>query len=286
MIWDPAPYPWPEGRCAAACFTVDVDATAPYLWQHRAGMPPVLAALEHRRYGMRRGLARMVAMLDRLGVAGTFFVPGIVAEENPDLLPGLVDRGHEVGLHGYFHELAGDVSDAGFTGALEAAIALFERQVGRPAGFRSPAWEMTPHMLRECARLGLWDSSLMGDDAPYTLGGVTEIPVRWDNDDAIFQKFLGPGDRTPRPDVEVAGQWRADADATIGAGGLFMLTVHDWISGRPSRVAALETLWSDLAARKGLWMTTCGALAEHHRRIESPSLEVVIPEAVGSPSRG
>ena len=100
MIWTPAPYRWPEGRTAAASFSVDVDALSPWLWQHRGGMPGLLAAREHRQYGMRRGLARMVAMLDRLGVRGTFFVPGVVAEENPDLLPGLLERGHEIGLHG------------------------------------------------------------------------------------------------------------------------------------------------------------------------------------------
>ena len=265
MIWEPKPYPWPDGKTAAACFSVDVDALSPYLWQMRAGLPRTLAATEHRQYGMRRGFARMVAMLDRLGIKGSFFVPGVVAEENPELLPGLLERGHEIALHGYFHELVNDITDADFTEALERAIALFESQTGqRPQGFRSPAWEMTPHMLAELKRLDLWDSSLMGEDVPYTIDGVTEVPVRWDNDDAIFFKFLGAGDRPPRSHLEIGATWTDEAQAQIADGGLFMLTVHDWISGRAARVAMLETLWRGLAENGDVWIATCGEIARHH----------------------
>ncbi len=269
MNWDPSPYPWPEPYRAAACFSVDVDATAPHLWQHRDGLPATLAALEHRQYGMRRGLARMVTMLERVGITGTFFVPGVVAEENPELLPGLLERNQEIALHGYFHELVGDISDAQFTDALERSLELFVAQTGlRPTGFRSPAWEMTPHMLRELARLDLWDSSLMGEDVPYNIGGVTELPVRWDNDDAIFFKFLGAGDRPPQSDHEVAKQWCEDAISQTDDGCLFMLTVHDWISGRTNRVAMLEELLKTLSERPHVWIASCDALAKYHATLE------------------
>lgn len=246
-------------------FTVDVDALSPWLWQHRSGLPKGIAAAEHRRYGMRVGLARMVEMLQRLEISGTFFVPGVVAEENPELLPGLVDRGHEVALHGYYHELAAETSDAQFTEALERSIALFESQTGRrPEGFRSPAWEMTPHMLAELTRLNLWDSSLMGHDLPYRIDGVTELPVRWDNDDAIFFKFLGAGDRPPIGESEIGARWADEAAAQREDGGLFMLTVHDWISGRAGRVAMLEDLLAPLTGLSDIWIATCGELARHH----------------------
>jgi len=233
-------------------------------------MPNTLAALEHRQYGMRRGLARMITMLERLDLKATFFVPGIVAEENPDLLPGLLERGHEIALHGYYHELVSDISDQRFTEALEASLELFVKQTGsKPSGFRSPAWEMTPHMLSELARHDLWDSSLMGEDVPYTINGITEVPVRWDNDDALFFKFLGAGDKSPRPDREVFEQWQTDANAQIQDGGLFMLTVHDWISGRASRVNLLEQLFRSLVDNSEIWKATCGELAAYHRTIDT-----------------
>ena len=290
MIWDPAPYRWPDGTASAACFTVDVDATAPWLWQHRGGVPGTLAALEHRRYGMRAGLARMVAMLGRLGLRGTFFVPGVVAEENPALLPGLVERGHEVALHGYHHEIVAETSDARFTEALERSMEVFVAQTGaRPTGFRSPAWEMTPHMLAELRRLGLWDSSLMGHDTPYRIGGVTEVPVRWDVDDAIFTKFLGPGDTPPRPDAELGARWTHEAAAQHRDGGLFMLTVHDWLSGRAGRVDMLERLWRPLVEDGAVWCATVGAIAAHHEAMAAGldvTLDRIVPIDERSPRHG
>lgn len=265
MIWEPKPYIWPQGYRSAACFSVDVDATSPWLWEHRAQLPETLAILEHRKYGMRRGLARMVSMLDRLGIKGSFFVPGVVAKENPDLLPGLMKRGHEVALHGYYHEIVSETSDAHFSDALGASLDLFVAQTGqRPAGFRSPAWELTPHMLRELKRADLWDSSLMGDDVPYQIDGLVELPVRWDNDDAIFFKFLGAGDKAPRPERAVGQQWAEEAAAQAQDGGLFMLTVHDWISGRAARVQMLEQLLRPIVESADVWMATCGQLANHH----------------------
>lgn len=281
MIWEAPAYTWPQGHRAAACFSVDVDANSPYLWEQRAQMPGTLARIEHRAYGMRRGLARMVDMLDSLGIRGSFFVPGVVAEDNPSLLPGLVARGHEVALHGYFHELVGDITDAQFTEALERSLDLFETQTGeRPRGFRSPAWEMTPHMLAELHRLNLWDSSLMGHDLPYTIGGVTELPVRWDNDDAIFFKFLGAGDRPPRSPLEIGATWRHEAEAQIDDGGLFMLTVHDWISGRAARIAMLREIWQDLADNPDVWVATCGEIAAHHATQTALEVAPTLPRAV------
>ena len=269
MNWDLTPYPWPKGTTSAACFSVDVDATSPYLWQHRNGLPMGLAVPEHRQYGMRQGLARIVAMLERIGIKGSFFVPGVVAEENPGLLPGLLERGHEIALHGYYHELVGEISDQQFSYSLGASIDLFVAQTGhKPDGFRSPAWEMTPHMLAELLNQGLWDSSLMGSDVPYDIAGVTEVPVRWDNDDAIFFRFLGAGDKSPRPDGEVFTQWQGDARAQTRHGGLFMLTVHDWISGRAARVDLLETLFQEMINDPTVWVTTCGAIATHHRTLD------------------
>ena len=275
MIWDRALYQWPKGKSSAVCLSVDVDAYAPWLWQHRASLPDTLAIHEHRQYGLRAGLSRMVGMLDRLGISGSFFVPAVVAQENPSLLPGLIERGHEVALHGFFHELVAEASDEAFTDALEASVELFLEQTGqRPQGFRSPAWEMTPHMLKELKRLALWDSSLMGEDVPYSIDGVVELPVRWDNDDAIFFKFLGAEDKSPRPDAEVEQQWAGDAGAQRRDGGLFMLTVHDWISGRAARVEMLERILRSQLEHESVWCATCGQIAAHHKTL-ADTLEIV-----------
>lgn len=281
----PEPYPWPSGSRSALCFTVDVDAHSPWLWANRNTSTALLGQLEQRNFGPRVGLHRIVTMLGELGIKGTFFVPAIVAETYPDILPGLAENGHEVGLHGYFHELVAETTDEEFTRMLDASLALFEVQIGqRPKGFRSPAWEMTPHMLGELRRRGLYDSSLMGFDTPYVIDGVVEIPVQWSTNDAIYFRFLGGRGNDTGPPAgtgEVYAAWRDEFEALHRYGGLFMLTVHDWISGRAPRTAMLERLIGDALAAGDVWIATVGQIAEHHRQHnwDRNQIEEAIPES-------
>ena len=261
-------YVWPEGRSSAFCFTVDVDAHSPLLWGLREQPASKLVGqFEQRLFGPRVGIWRLLDLLARHEIRGSFFVPAVVAETFPELLPAFVERGHEVGLHGFFHEIVAHTSDAEFSAALDASLALFQRQVGlTPKGFRSPAWEMTPHMMGELQARGMYDSSLSGFDNPYTLGGVVEVPVQWAIDDAVYFKFLGGGvDHWPpsasRPVLET---WTDEWETLHAEGGLFMLTVHDWISGRAHRIRLLDTLLSTVTRTPGAWIATVGEVAAYH----------------------
>lgn len=281
-------YEWPQGKTSAVLLSVDVDATSPLLWSLGDEAPNRLAHLEIRNFGPRTGLYRLIELFARHGRKASFYVPGYVAEQNPEILPVIVEAGHEIGLHGYFHEIVSEVSDAEFTGAIEASLELFDRQTGiRPTGFRSPAWELTPHMLSEIKRLGLlYDSSLSGFDHPYEIAGVPEIPVQWAVDDAIFFKFEGGGrDRFPMQSGRmVLADWIAEWRALHRFGGLFTLTVHDWISGRAQRIALLDDLLTEIATEPTAWVATGHEIAAHF--VTSPNkgrfaVDAAIPAAIG-----
>ena len=282
-------YAWPQGRSSAFCFTVDVDAHSPLLWGLREQPPSKLVGqFEQRLFGPRVGIWRLLDLLARHDIRGSFFVPAVVAETFPELLPAFVERGHEVGLHGFFHEIVAHTSDAEFSAALDASLALFQRQVGlTPKGFRSPAWEMTPHMMAELHARGMYDSSLSGFDNPYTLGGVVEVPVQWAIDDAVYFKFLGGGvDHWPpsasRPVLET---WTDEWETLHAEGGLFMLTVHDWISGRAHRIRLLDTLLSTVTRTPGAWIATVGEVAAYHAASVNSDRFVVplsTPESIAS----
>jgi peptidoglycan/xylan/chitin deacetylase (PgdA/CDA1 family) len=281
-------YQWPAGNSSAFCFTVDVDAESVHLWALKNDQSQrTLGAMERRIFGPRTGSWRLLDLLDRYGIKGTFFVPGYVAETYPDLLPAFVGRGHEVGLHGYFHELATEIEDSEFVGALEAALAVFKKQIGIvPKGFRSPSWEMTPFMLAELKRRGLYDSSLMGFDHPYTADGVAEIPVQWMVDDAVYFKFDGGGvDKWPPAAQDgVLSTWLDEWDVISREGDLFMLTVHDWISGRAARIRMLEKLLDVITRTPSVWIATVGAVADHHRssaNSDKYNVQARTPHAIG-----
>jgi peptidoglycan-N-acetylglucosamine deacetylase len=281
-------YEWPQGKRSAFCFTVDVDAESPLLWSLREQPAQrTVGQLEQRKFGPRVGIWRLLDLLERFGVKGSFFVPAVVAEKHPELLPAFVQRGHEVGLHGYFHEIVSHVSDQEFSAALDASIELFRRQVGvAPAGFRSPAWEMTGHMLAEVKARGMYDSSLSGFDNPYTIADVVEVPVQWALDDAVFFKFLGGGvdNWAPSPPRQVLEGWIDEWEMLHADAGLFMLTVHDWISGRGHRIRLLENQLERVCADPGAWVTTVGEVAAHHARSVNRdrfSVALETPEPIG-----
>ncbi|SFU11726.1 polysaccharide deacetylase [Mesorhizobium sp. YR577] len=282
-------YEWPGGKTSATLLSVDVDAQVPYMWAQRDSVPDRLGTLEIRRFGPRTGLYRLLDLFARYGVKASFYVPAFAVEANPEILPAILEGGHEIGLHGYFHEIVSEVSDDEFTGALEASMELFVRQTGaRPVGFRSPAWEMTPHMLREVRRLGLaYDSSLSGFDHPYEIDGVLEIPVQWAIDDAIFFKFEGGGrDKWPyQSGRAVLQDWLSEWRTLHRFGGLFTLTVHDWISGRAQRIALLEELLEAIVAEQSAWVATGAEIAKHHVASANRgrfAVESAIPQAIGT----
>lgn len=266
-------YEWPNGKQSAFAFSVDVDAESPWLWQNRDDANPrFLGQLEQRRFGPRVGIWRILDLLDRYDIKGSFFVPGSVAEFYPELLPCMVERGHEIGLHGYFHEIVSQTSNDEFSHALEKSLDIFRKQTGvKPAGFRSPAWELTPHMLAEIKRHGLYDTSLSGFDHPYVMEDVVEVPVQWTIDDAIYFKFLGGGTDSwpPVSPNAVFEIWRDEWQNLHRYGGMLMLTVHDWISGRAHRIHLLEKLFDLVTKEKDVWVATVGEIASHH--LNSPN---------------
>ena len=87
-----------------------------------------------------------------VGLRTTFFIPGRVAETWPDVARSVRDAGHEIGHHGYLHEIGprrrrGDRGSA----TCERGLAALDEVLGvRPTGYRAPSWDMnfrTPGLL-------------------------------------------------------------------------------------------------------------------------------------------
>ena len=262
------PYEWPEGKRAAAVFSADVDAETPFIWANRGKPVTTLGELEQRRFGPRRGLHRIVELLDEFGVKGSFYVPGAVMETYPWIVPGLLAEDHEVGLHGHYHEGMQTLDDDAFRAVMARSLEVFRAQGGRtPVGFRSPAWELGPQQvaLLDAPEIA-YDSSLMGWEHPYRIGNVTEVPVHWTIDDAIFFRYFGGGRDTSPPTGagRLLSDWLWEFDAVVETGGLFMITVHPWMSGRAGRVKMLRRLFAHITGHEDVWWATTAEVARWH----------------------
>jgi len=216
--------------------TVDVDGEAglPDGGRHAADL---LTARSERLYGLRRGLPRILALLDELDAVATFYVPGVVAERHREAIAELAAGRHEIGHHGHAHRRPDTMSAQEQRDDLEAGIDVLTEVCGsRPMGYRAPGWELTPATLDGLVDLGFaYDSSLMQDDRPYWLrpGALLELPVHWSLDDAPH--FAACGDPSG-----LLAVWLAELEIAARESRLITITLHPEILGRPHRVDVLR----------------------------------------------
>ncbi len=88
---------------------------------------------------------RLLALLSAAGARGTFFTLGWVAERHPGLIRRIVEQGHEVAAHGWWHRRVTTQTETEFREDVRSTKALLEDQTGTPIrGFRAPSFSIIP----------------------------------------------------------------------------------------------------------------------------------------------
>ena len=263
---------WPGGFQGALALTFDVDAESVMLAADPAHAERA-SLMSHQRYGPSAGVPRILRILAQRNLHATFFVPGYTAEQHPGVVAAVRAAGHEIAHHGYLHELLTGKSEAAEREYLERGLQALDQVVGvRPAGYRAPWWETTPHTLALLAEYGFsYDSSLFDADLPSLRqtprGQIVEIPVSWALDDwekyAFWPGVTGSG-TIERPS-DVADHWWEEVLAYEEEGTCCVLTMHPFLSGRPARAKALASLIDRITERGRMWVATMGEIAERAR---------------------
>jgi peptidoglycan/xylan/chitin deacetylase (PgdA/CDA1 family) len=221
------------------------------------------------QYGARVGVPRILALLKKYGVRASFYVPAVSAMLYPDEQRRIVGEGHEIGLHGWIHELNSTLDYENERDLMFRSSDALEKITGeRPVGIRTPSWDFSPHTMRCIEELGLlYDSSLMADEDCYELEhegratGVVEIPVEWIRDDApYFSMHRGLSLRPYTSPEAVFNIFKDELNGAIDAGGLFQLTMHPHVITPRSRIWILEELIR-LAQAEKLWFATHAEVA-------------------------
>lgn len=228
--------------------------------------------LSQGQYAARRSMPRILDMLERYSVPATFFVPAVVALLHPAEQQRVVADGHEVGIHGWIHELNSRLGyDVERDLQMRSADTLEKVTGVRPIGIRTPSWDFSPHTLSITREMGLlYDSSMMADDEPYELlengepTGIVELPVEWIRDDAVYfnmDRFAGL--RPYTPPSAVFDVFKREFDGAYAEGGLFLLTLHPPIIGYRSRIQLIHELLDYITSHDGVWFATHGEIAQY-----------------------
>jgi len=217
---------------------------------------------------------RIRKLLARHDVKATFYVPAVTALLYPEEQRALVAEGHEIGIHGWIHELNSVLPLEAERDLMLRSADTLEKITGkRCVGMRTPSWDFSPNTLALEKELGLfYDSSLMADEDCYELllhgeeTGIVELPVEWVRDDAVYfamHRFSSLRPYTPPTDV--LDIFRRELDAAWDDGGLFQLTMHPHYIGYRSRIWIVDELIrhakSKGQGKDGVWFATHAEVA-------------------------
>lgn len=269
---DLTPASWPQGARVAVGLSFDVDTELVWLVDEGAQSPSTMSRGE---YGARVGLRRVLRLLDAHDIPATFFIPAMSMEIHPQIVPMIrANPHHEIGFHSYAHENPLALSAADERAVYQKGLAIFVSRVGgRPQGFRSAAWDLTPASIGIVRSLGfLYDSSMMADDRPYALiadggdTGLVELPVEWILDDwPYFQLDWDSGQVAMRNADDVFSIWRDEFDVAYDEGTTFILTMHPQVIGHRYRLRMLNRLIDHMKSKPGVWFATHAEIARYVR---------------------
>jgi peptidoglycan-N-acetylglucosamine deacetylase len=255
------PKAWKNGARCAFALSFDADHETNEL---RDGGKSI-GRMSWGQYGPRVGMPRILKILAKYGVPSTFYVPAVAALLHPDEQRQVIAEGHEIGIHGWIHELNSVLPYEAERDLMMRSAETLEKITGvRPVGLRTPSWDFSPNTLRIEQEMGLlYDSSLMADEDCYELvlhgepTGIVELPVEWVRDDAVY--FMMHRFQSLRPHTApeaVFDIFRREFDAAYEEGGLFQLTTHPHIIGYRSRIWIIEELIRHAKSKGDVWFAT------------------------------
>lgn len=242
--------------------TFDVDGELLWLCRDSKNTNrPVTLSLG--QYGIHCGLPRILKLLKKYEVKGTFFVPGYIAENYPESILKIHEAHHDIGNHSYRHTYpdmfpSKEAEEQDYVKTQNILTKLLGK---KPVGYRSPAWEFSKNSLDILEGIGIeYSSNMMGSDRIEYLklydrkSEIAEIPVHWVLDDAAYWLYsVRVAGKSMQPLQAVENYWKDEFDGIyeefmeeeksgIDSDLCYVLTCHPQIIGRPARMKVLENV--------------------------------------------
>jgi len=265
------------------CLTFDHDNTSSAISRELTSPTPI----SRGDFGMVAS-DRVLDLLRKHKIQSTWFIPGHTIETYPGSVAAVVKAGHEIAHHGWTHRVPAMLGREAEERELERGNEAIKKLTGRYArGYRSPAWDLSPHSIGLLLKHGfVYDSSLMGHDyLPYQARdgdvialeqplvhgpdtALVEMPISWTLDDfPVFeymrmQNFIQPG----LMNAGLVGEnWLADFTYMRDHydWGILTYTFHPHVIGRGHRMIMLERLIENLRKGGAVFVTMEQAVAEY-----------------------
>ncbi len=238
------------------CLTFDFDVMSGHIARGMTTPTPI----SRGEFGIV-GAGRILSLLKAQEIPTTWFVPGFTIETYPEACARVVEGGHEIGHHGWTHVQPALLDREHEEEEMIRANRAIEQLCGRRAlGYRSPAWDLSPHTVDLLIKHGFYyESSMMGHDyspyrvrqgdiidlqKPMVFGDKTaliEMPVSWSQDD--HPHFEMTSNRSGHRNANsVMENWVDDFIYMTRCTdwGIITYTCHPYVIGRGHRMMMLE----------------------------------------------
>ena len=279
-------------------FGVDIDAVAGWLGSYGGEDSP--SDIQRGVFAGQVGTPRLLKLFDKFKIKASWFIPGHSIETFPDETKMIAAAGHEIGAHGYSHENPVAMTRQQEEDVLKKSVELIEKYAGKkPRGYVAPWWEMSASTVELLLAQGFrYDHSQgyndfvpfyarVGDSwtkidyskkasewmQPMKHGkpvDLVEIGANWYVDDLPPMMFIkkapnSHGFVNPR---QIEEMWRDEFDWVYREldYGIFPITIHPDVSGRPQVLLMLERLIGHINAHSGVRWMTMEEIAEDFRR--------------------
>jgi polysaccharide deacetylase family protein (PEP-CTERM system associated) len=157
--------------------TVDVED-----WFHICDIETVLPPSQWDRCESRveKNVTKILQILSKNRVLGTFFVLGYVAQRLPEVVKMIADEGHELASHGFDHVQVYKMTPDEFERDIIRSRRVIQEVVGdRVFGYRAPEWS-----IRKGSRNSLWALPILAANgfrydssiAPLRIIGIPNAP--------------------------------------------------------------------------------------------------------------
>lgn len=217
--------------------TVGINVDFESIDAANSGQAGLFGRYSYGRYGLREGVERLLRAMDEGNTKATFYAPVSDLTRHPELIPAIIEAGHEIAVRGRVDKGAGADEQLNALGEERAAMAKLLS--APPRGWRSLDGVVTRNTLPALAQLGYsYDSSFCDDDMPYLMADASgkklvELPTLDYLTDAPFYAQRHTHARTSKA-------WHEEAEAQYCAHALVHLTLHTRGDSGSTRLPRVE----------------------------------------------
>ena len=257
--------PWPNGKKACICVTMDNMGEAADL--NRGLWPEDKPVGEH--YSVKSALPKMLDLLEQQHIPATYFIEAWNCGVYPEVIQEVKRRGFEVGYHAFQHEVWGDLDEATELGNLDKSVQMANGIGIQYKGFRPPGGKITPRTLKLMRERGMTYLSPAAE-RPAVIEDIAILPFDWKYIDAYYYLESTAPLREARGDtaekISPKGYQAAvldRVDQIIEQGGFLALLFHPFLTETDEKLDVMRTVLGRLNERKeDIWIARHEEVAE------------------------